>query len=152
MWTKANCLRALLMLSVLLWCWPSAGICSESRTYQISESELLTLEQNLATLETHNETLKAILSTQDNELTEVLNLLMKSQEELTKLRNELQTARNETRSARESLRIANEELRRAGESFKAYEKERDKAENRLRTQRNVWEALFFIAAGVAAAR
>jgi chromosome segregation ATPase len=106
----------------------------------------------LQTLEQHNETLKAILSTQGDELTEALNLLTKSQEELAKLKAELQIARSETQSAQESLKIANEELRKASESFKQYEAVRDKTENRLRNQRNIWEVLCFVAVGVAVAR
>jgi Skp family chaperone for outer membrane proteins len=152
MWTKTRLLNILLISAFLCLSLPSVGICSESQTYQISETELLTLEQNLETLEMHNETLKSILTTQDSELTEALNLLTKSQEELTKLRNELQIARNETQSARNSLQIANEELAKASESFKAYEKERDKTENRLRNQRNIWEVLCFVAVGVAVAK
>jgi hypothetical protein len=50
------------------------------------------------------------------------------------------------------LQTANEELRKASQSFKQYEKERDKTENRLRNQRNIWEVLCFVAVGVAAAR
>ena len=88
----------------------------------------------------------------DSELTEALNLLTKSQEELTKLRNELQIARSEAKNARNSLAIANEELAKASQSFKQYEIERDRTENRLRNQRNIWEVLCFVAVGVAVAR
>ena len=150
MWTRIKYISVLFFLSALLWFLPSVGGCSP--IYQITEEELTTLETNLATLEQHNATLKAILTTQDSELTEALNLLTKSQEELTKLRNELTIARNETQSARNSLQIANEELQKAALSFKAYEAERDKTENRLRNQRNIWEVLCCIAVGVAVAR
>ena len=152
MWTKTRLLSTLLMSACLFLFAPSRGICSPSQTYEISETELQTLEQNLATLEQHNATLKAILTTQDSELTEALNLLTKSQEELAKLKAELQIARQETQSARNSLEIANEELKKASQSFKQYEKERDKTENRLRNQRNIWEVLCFVAVGVAVAR
>ena len=148
---KALCIICLSVLSLFLFA-PSRGTCAPTQVYTISETELQTLENNLTTLELHNETLKAILTTQDSELTEALNLLMKSQDELTKLRDELQIARNETQSAQNSLQIANEELQKAAQSFKEYEKERDKVENRLRTQRNIWEALFAVAVGVAIAR
>lgn len=152
MWTKKA--RFIISLSALAFCLfvPCVGICYANQTYTISESELTTLETNLATLEMHNSTLKAILTTQDGELTEVLNLLMKSQEDLAKLKAELQKAKSETQSAQESLMIANKELAKASQSFKAYEAERDKTENRLRNQRNIWEVLCLVAVGVAVAR
>jgi chromosome segregation ATPase len=150
MWRKLCVSLALCALACLSLGWH--GTCYANQTYQISESELMTLETNLEMLEMHNATLKAILTTQDSELTEALNLLTKSQEELTKLRNELQIARSETQSAQESLKIANDELQKASQSFKQYEIERDKTENRLRNQRNIWEVLCFVAVGVAVAR
>ena len=152
MWIKKNSINVCFLLAALFLLFPCVGGCSENPTYTISESELMTLETNLSTLEMHNATLKAILTTQDGELTEALNLLTKSQEELTKLRNELTIARNETQSARNSLEIANQELQKAAQSFKEYEKERDRTENRLRTQRNIWEFIAALAVGVAVAR
>ena len=152
MWIRKNSINVCFLLAALFLLFPCVGGCSENPTYTISESELMTLETNLATLETHNATLKAILTTQDGELTEALNLLMKSQEDLAKLKAELQKAKSETQSAQESLMIANKELQKASQSFKAYEVERDKTENRLRNQRNVWEVLCLVAVGVAVAR
>jgi peptidoglycan hydrolase CwlO-like protein len=128
------------------------GTCYANQTYQISEIELLTLEQNLTTLEQNNETLKSILTAQGSELTEALNLLTKSQEELARLRNELKACKNDLNLSQESLKIANDELAKAAQSFKQYEKERDKVEGRLRNQRNIWEVLCAIAVGVAVAR
>jgi len=150
MWRKLFVLLALCALACLSLGWH--GTCYASQTYTISERELQTLETNLATLEQHNETLKAILTTQDSELTEALNLLTKSQEELTKLRNELKIARSEAQNAQNSLAIANQELQKASQSFKQYEIERDRTENRLRNQRNIWEVLCLVAVGVAVAR
>ncbi len=153
MWNNVKKNFALLPLSLLCLLFLSAvGTCSANQTYTISENDLTRLEQNLATLEMHNETLKSILTAQGSELTEALNLLTQSQNELAKLRNELQIAKSETQSARESLKIANDELAKAAQSFKAYEKERDRTENRLRNQRNIWEVLCFVAVGVAVAR
>jgi septal ring factor EnvC (AmiA/AmiB activator) len=106
----------------------------------------------LQTLEQHNETLKSILTAQGSELTEALNLLTKSQEELAKLKAELKACKNDLNLSQESLKIANDELQKASQSFKAYEKERDKTENRLRNQRNIWEVLCLVAVGVAVAR
>ena len=150
-WTKTSLLKALCISAFLFLCFLSVGTCYANQ-YTISEEELMKLEQNLTILEQHNETLKAILTTQDSELTEALNLLTKSQEELMKLRNELKIARQETQSARNSLETANLELAKAAASFRELEKERDRTENRLRNQRNIWEVLCLVAVGVAVAR
>ena len=140
-------------MSVALWlCWASVGGCSESRMYQISENELTTLQEHLNVLEQNNETLRSILDGSNEELTAALNALTASKAELTKLKSELMQCRIDAENARKSLETANQELQRARESFRQSEKERDKIEGRLRTQRNIWEALFAVAVGVAIAR
>ena len=141
-----------LLLAALCLCLPSAGTCSPSQTYQISESELHTLENHLTALEANNETLKTILSESNEDLTIALDALMKSQNELVMLKTQLQQAKADAQSAKQSLEIANQELAKASESFKASEREHDKIEGRLRTQRNIWEALFAVAVGVAVAK
>jgi len=138
-----------LLLVALCLCFPSVGFCSESQMYTISETELTTLQNHLDALEANNETLKAILSESNEDLTIALDALMKSQNELATLKMQLQQAKNDAESAKNSLAIANEELRKASQSFKAYEKERDKVEGRLRNQRNIWEVLCLVAVGVA---
>lgn len=149
---KTKCLRLLLMLACFVLFSPSVCSCSESRTYTISETELLTLQSHLDALEANNETLKSILSESGEELTQALNALTQSQAELTRLKAELIQCRSDAESARNSLQIANDELQKASESFKQYERERDKTENRLRNQRNIWEVLCLVAVGVAVAR
>ena len=128
------------------------GICYANQTYTISETELLTLENHLTALEQNNETLEAILTESNEDLTIALDALMKSQSELATLKAQLQQAKSDAESAKNSLAIANDELAKAAQSFKQYEKERDKTESRLRNQRNIWEVLFFVACGVAAAK
>ena len=153
MWTKIEksiCVSAICSLLLLLLF--SVGYCSPSTTYQISESELLTLENHLTTLEQNNETLKAILSESNEDLTIALDALMKSQNELATLKMQLQQAKSDAESAKNSLKIANEELAKAAQSFKQYEKDRDKIEGRLRNQRNIWEVLCFVAVGVAVSK
>jgi chromosome segregation ATPase len=152
MWTKTRLLSTLLLSACLFLFAPSHGICSESRTYQISKTELQTLENHLTALEQNNETLKAILSESNEDLTIALDALMKSQNELATLKMQLQQAKNDAESAKNSLAIANQELEKAAQSFKQYEKERDKVEGRLRNQRNIWEVLCLVAVGVAVAR
>jgi hypothetical protein len=150
MWRKlfvASVLFALSFLSVGF-----CGTCSANQTYTISENELQTLQNHLTALEQNNETLKAILSESNEDLTIALDALMKSQNELATLKAQLQQAKSDAESAKNSLAIANQELAKASQSFKAYEKERDRTENRLRNQRNIWEVLCFVAVGVAVAR
>jgi chromosome segregation ATPase len=152
MWkTKVFCIMVFALLSLFL-SWPSVGICSESRTYTISETELTQLQNHLDALANNNAMLQNILSESGEELTKALDALMMSQKELEKLRAELLTCKTEAESARQSLAIANSELAKASESFKASERERDKIEGRLRTQRNIWEVLCAIAAGIAIAK
>ena len=139
-------------LLALCLCWPSVGICSPSRTFEISESELLTLEQHLNALEANNNELLNLLNASTLDLNEASQSLSASKKELETLRMQLTELQAETKRLSESLKTANEELKRASESFKASERERDRIEGRLRTQRNIWEALFAVAVGVAVAR
>ena len=152
MWTKKA--RFIISPLLLAFCLLSAfvGTCYASQSYTISEADLMTLENHLNELTANNETLKTILTAQDGELTQALNLLMQSQKELTTLKTQLQQAKNDAESARKSLATANAELKKAALYFKAYEAERDKTENRLRNQRNIWEVLCLVAVGVAVAR
>lgn len=150
MWKKLFVSLVLCALACLSVGWH--GTCYANQTYQISESELQTLQNHLTALEQNNETLKAILSESNEDLTIALDALMKSQNELATLKVQLQQAKNDAESAKNSLAIANEELRKASQSFKQYERERDRTENRLRNQRNIWEALCLVAVGVAVAR
>lgn len=152
MWRKTRLLSTLLILACLFLFAPSRGICSQSQQYTISETELQTLSDHLSELERNNETLKKILSESGEELTAALNALTESQKELTMLRNELTQCKADALSAKSSLQIANQELQKASESFKASEREHDRIEGRLRTQRNIWEALFAVAVGVAMAK
>lgn len=152
MWTKKNLLKALVISAFLFLSWQSVGICSPSRTFEISETELQQLQNHLDALEANNNLLHEILSESDESLTTALDALMKSQAELTTLKIQLERAKNDAMNAQESLKIANLELEKASASFKESEREHAKIEGRLRTQRNIWEALFAVAVGVAVAR
>lgn len=151
MWIRVKFISVLFLLSVLLWFLPSVGGCSPS-LYQITEADLMTLENHLTQLEQNNNTLKEILTASDADLTIALDALKKSQAELLTLKTQLQQAKSDAESAKASLKIANEELQKASQSFKEYEAERDKTENRLRNQRNIWEFIAALAVGVAVAR
>ena len=151
MWIRIKFISVLFLLSALLWFLPSVGGCSPS-LYQITETDLMTLENHLTQLEQNNNTLKEILTASDADLTIALDALTKSQAELLTLKTQLQQAKNDAESAKASLKIANDELAKASESFKKYEAERDKVEGRLRNQRNIWEFIAAVAVGVAVAK
>ena len=152
MWRKTRLCATAFLLLALCWCWPSVGGCSPSRMYEISESELQMLEQHLNALEANNNELLNLLAASTLDLNEASQSLSASRKELETLRMQLTELQAETKSLSESLKTANEELKRASESFKASERERDKIEGRLRTQRNIWEALFAVAVGVTVAK
>lgn len=142
----------LLLVASLFLCWQSVGSCSESRTFEISETQLQQLQMHLTELERNNNELLSLLSASEMDLSEASQSLSASRKELETLREQLTALQSETKRLDESLRIANAELQNARESFRKSEKERDKIEGRLRTQRNIWEALFAVAVGVAVAR
>ena len=151
MWTRTR-LFVLLFISFFSFAFsPCVGGCSESRTYTISESELTTLQNHLSALEQNNSELLSLLNASGTDLSKASSSLTEQRNELTKLKNELTALQAETQRLSESLRTANEELQSARESFKQYEREHDRIEGRLRTQRNIWEALFAVAVGVAVA-
>ncbi len=139
-------------LAFLCLCWPSAGSCSTNQMYQISATQLEALSSHLNALEKNNAELLSLLDASEMDLTEASQSLSASKKELETLREQLTELQAETKRLDESLRTANAELQNARESFRKSEKEHDRIEGRLRTQRNVWEVLFFLAAGVAATR
>ena len=148
MWKKRAITFGLLCCFSLL--SPCVGIASP--TYTITAAEMEQLQNHLNALEANNEMLKSILTASDSELTVALEALMKSRDELTTLKAQLTQAKSDAESAKKSLQIANDELQKASQSFKEYEKARDKTENRLRNQRNIWEFIAALAVGVAVAR
>lgn len=145
-------LSIILLLPALLLLSPSVGSCSGSQTYQISETQLATLQEHLNALERNNSELLNLLNASEMDLTEASLSLNESKKELETLRTQLVVLQAETKQLSESLRIANAELRKASESFKASEKAHARIEGRLRTQRNVWEAIAAVLAGVCIAR
>ncbi len=139
---------------LLLFCFsaPVHGTCSENRMYQISEEELTMLETHLAALESNNNELLSLLAASNLDLNAASTALKESRQELSTLKKQLTELQAETQTLSASLEIVNQELANASASFKASEKERDRIENRLRNQRNIWEVLCCIAVGVAVAK
>lgn len=127
----------LLFLSVLL-CWwlffaPGTASASEmpadqtQAVYQITESELMTLENNLAQLKSINDRLQTDLKAQSSEATQL-------RKELNALRNELSDLKQQSMMQESSLTNANRLLE---EYAIAAKKER----LRIKAQRNTWEAV-----------
>ena len=116
--------------SLLLACslWLAAGSTSQAEEmYQISESELTTLEANLNQLKKNNETKQQLLTEQQMQLTEANQQLETVQKELT---------------ASKSLNEATQKsLERANQSLQQFE---DEAKRKIRVktrQRNLWIAI-----------
>lgn len=145
-------LSIILLLLLSLWLSPSVGFCSESQTYQVSETQLTALENHLNVLEANNAALMTLLNESNQELTEATQQLNESRKQIVELRAQLQALKNESQRARQSLKTANEELKKASEYFKQSEAAHAKIEGRLRMQKNVWEALAAVFAGICIAR
>lgn len=108
--------------------WLAAGTSSQAEEmYQISESELTTLEQNLNQLAKNNETKQQLLTEQKTQLTEANRQLETVQKELT---------------ASKSLNAQTQKsLERVNQSLKQLE---DEAKQKIRVktrQRNLWIAI-----------
>ena len=131
----------LLFLSVLLcwWLFSASATASASgmpadqtqAVYQITESELTTLENNLAQLKSTNERLQTDLRVQSNEAT----LLRK---ELDALRKELSNLKQQSMMQESSLTNANKLL-------ETYATEAKRERLRIKAQRNGWAAAAVLA-------
>ncbi|MDY5544971.1 MAG: hypothetical protein SPF75_05515 [Dialister sp.] len=122
--------RSCMLLLLLVLCFLPAlrGSSVQAETmYQISESELTTLEQDLNQLAKNNETKQQLLTEQKTQLTEANRQLEIAQKELT---------------ASKSLNAQTQKsLERANQSLKQFEAEA-KRKIRVKTrQRNLWIAI-----------
>lgn len=124
MWTTKRLCICLLACSLLL----AAGSTSQAEEmYQISESELTTLEQDLNQLAKNNETKQQLLTEQKKQLTEANQQLEAVQKELT---------------ASKSLNAATQKsLERANQSLTELEKEARRKIRVKTRQRNLWIAI-----------
>ena len=125
--------KLLLLFLSLLFCWwvfSASATCSASGTpepmYQITESELRTLETNLAQLRSANERLQVDLKAQSSEATQL-------KKELAALRKELSDLKALSVMQESSLTNANKLL----EEY-AIEAKRERL--RIKAQRNGWAA------------
>lgn len=126
--------NVLLLLLCLFFCCPQVSLAS---TYTITEEELTRLEENISELQRINNGLQKESSLQKKRMQELETQLTEARTELQKAREQsnLQGSRlNELKTIsirqEESLRIANA-------SLEAYEKENNRTQKRLKTQRNL---------------
>lgn len=135
MFQNCSLREKILLLAFLLslfcwWLFSASGTCSASGTpepmYQITESELRTLETNLAQLRSANERLQVDLRAQSSEATQL-------KKELTALRKELSDLKALSVTQESSLTNANKLL----EEY-AIEAKRERL--RIKAQRNGWAA------------
>ena len=132
-------LLALLSFLFSWWLFSAAATCSASGmqepVYQITETELATLENNLAQLRSINESLQRELATQKREL-HVLR------QESSTLVNQLQLLRQQSETQADLLTNANK-------SLAEYATEAKRTRLRIKAQRNWWECVA-VAAVIAA--
>ena len=126
----------LLVLSCLLcyWLLVGSGICSASGTppkteavYQITETELTTLENNIITLKSINNRLQTDLRVQSDEATTL-------RKQLDALKKELERLQGLSQTQESSLTNANRLL-------DQYATEAKRERLRIKAQRNVWECV-----------
>ena len=131
--------KLLLLLLSLLFCWwlfTASATCSASEpTYQITETELVQLENNLARLKTINTQLQLESSTQKEQSA----ILLK---QVTLLQDQLRMLREQSLKQEELLTIANRSL----EEFATEEK---KKRLKIKAQRNTYFALMVAATAFA---
>lgn len=134
--------KLLLLFLSLLFCWwlvsgsaTAYASGTPEKTYQITETQLSTLEQKLSLLD-------QILAQQNPELTTL-------QLQLAESRNELQTLRNELTTSKEQLTKAEESLRNANLYLEKCAAEEKKKRLIIKAQRNTYFCLM-VAATIAA--
>ena len=120
--------RKWLFLPLALSLWLSAASTSRAEEmYQISESELTTLERDLNQLAKNNETKQQLLTEQKTQLTE-------ANQQLETVKKELIVSKNLNEATQKSLERANQSL----QQFE------DEAKRKIRVktrQRNLWIAI-----------
>lgn len=124
MWVREKSLVFLLVCSL----WLAAGSTSQAEEmYQISSSELTTLETNLNQLKKNNETKQQLLTEQQTQLTEV-------NQQLETVKKELTASKSLNEATQKSLESANRSLKQL----------EDEAKRKIRVktrQRNLWIAI-----------
>lgn len=104
---------------------------------EITNDELLKLEQTFSELRNINNVLMQDSTQSQKDLIKALSLLRESQTELKKLQEQLIVLRAESQAAKEDLKKASDSLKEANQSFDQYAKEMKAKQNRLTWQRNI---------------
>lgn len=105
--------RKWLFLPLVLSLWLAAGSTSQAEEmYQISESELTTLEQNLHRLEKNNESKQQLLTEQKAQLTEANQQLETAKVQLEESRRLNDRTVKSLESANQSLQVLENEAKR----------------------------------------
>lgn len=124
MWTTKRLCICLLACSL----WLAAGSTSQAEEmYQISESELTTLERDLNQLEKSNETKQQLLTEQQTQLTEA--------------NQQLETVKKELIASKSLNEATQKSLERANQSLTELEKEAARKVQVKARQRNLWIAI-----------
>lgn len=121
-------IKRLLLLLLVCSLWLAAGSTSQAEEmYQISETELTTLEVNLNQLKKNNATKQ--------------NLLTEQKAQLTEANQQLKTVKKELTASKSSNEATQKSLERANQSLTELENEA-KRKIRVKTrQRNLWIAI-----------
>lgn len=114
------------LLSALLFLFPSlsGSHVQAEAMYQISETELTQLEQNLQTLANHSEQKQQLLTEQQTQLTEA--------------QNQLKVVNEQLKISRQLNDQTQKSLQKAEESLNEYEKEAERKIRIKTRQRNLW--------------
>nr|DAZ17098.1 MAG TPA: SECRETED 45 KDA PROTEIN CYCLE, PEPTIDOGLYCAN, CHAP, CELL [Caudoviricetes sp.] len=152
---KSSCfgrkiIKSFLLLSVF-WAFAFVSIGSCQEVYQITDNQLIALENNLIHLQKNNSELKTLLKQSNQELmiasnkSETLNnqiqtlekQLIQSETQIQTLTQQLQMLKIQSEKASNSLQTANEELQKVSQSFKQCEEQ----QNKLKKQKLLWQII-----------
>lgn len=125
MWTiKKGLILSVVLLSFWLSPLLSGSHVRAEAMYQISEAELIRLEQNLQTLANHSE--------------QKQQLLIEQQTQLTEAQQQLQTVNEQLKLSRALNDQTQKSLQKAEESLNEYKKEAERKIRIKTRQRNLW--------------
>lgn len=134
MWTPTKKLFTLFALFSLLFLSP---ISCQAATYQITEQELTTLEDNYKQQAIIITQLQNMLQTLKLDSNEANKQLLIAQEQLTVALNELNQSKAELQNLKQDLQNSNDSIMNANQYLQQYEKEVKQQTNKLKWQRNL---------------
>ena len=123
-----------ILLLCLLFCSPQVSLAS---MYTITEEELTQLEENISELQIINNRLQKESSLQKKRMEELETQLTAAQTELQKAREQSNRLGSQLKDLETTSIRQEESLRIANASLEAYEKENNRTQKRLKTQRNL---------------